>query len=315
LPEGPIRTADVFNALPGVYDPDTGMSWTIKTLPVKGSTLAWLFNLLLSPQKLIDGEAPSVSGIQIEYDSPFLMMPQAAMLPFPTKPEDWVRTDATLDSVVKKMKIDGVPIQPSKEYRMAFSGGMHETLVFFNSLLPGIFPMERLEETRLETKQVVRNYLEQMKTLNIENVPYGERMRPSKSDLAILPGSFRIAVSNGADGRYQANVRFKVKNLGLTASAPANAAIQIRGHAGITDPLVDIHPTDLLPPLALPSLAPLAEKDYNVNFSFTPLPGYYPIWVHFERIGTEANVTNNDWVHWLLPADFQRNSPPVPRHR
>jgi 5'-nucleotidase/UDP-sugar diphosphatase len=68
LHPGELRSVDVFNAMPQVWDPTTQKTWTLKTFRMKGSTLKWLLSMMFSGKimsgtEYFDSSIVSVSGL------------------------------------------------------------------------------------------------------------------------------------------------------------------------------------------------------------------------------------------------------------
>ena len=296
---GTLRTADIYNAAPAVYSPVTDKSWTIQTLSLKGSTLQFLFNLLLTPQKFADGNEPSFSGMKIVYDSPVRTAAPSLM-----DSNDFRIFARAIGSfmgspVIKSMLIGGEPVDPARMYKTAFSGGMHETMIVLNQLIPGIIPVKEIKDTGIEAKEALKKYIIQNSPVSTLKLDFGRRAQPVRSDIGIRPAEVRAQFLRQTGNVATLKVTFKAWNFGSTASVEQAGAVKIQGHAGNTDPLVDIKPRDLVPPLAIRALEPGEGQDFEATVEVAADRGPVPVLVTILPVGDEVNLTNNEWVIWF----------------
>jgi len=308
LNAGPVRTADVMNVVSALYNPDTGKAWTMKVLPIKGSTLNWLFNLLFSPQKLIDGEAPSFAGVDVVYDSVFRSSLQNQyFMSFPTNMQSFFMLDAT--PVIKQMKINGQDLQIDHTYSMGMSGGLFKTLEFLNSLLPGIVPLTGIQETGQETWRALKDLIVKRGPVSWSMIEYGDHIKTTQADLAIMPGTTHIKVISRAKDHARVQLQFTVKNIGLGPADAQPKEISISGNdPTVSDPLVEIQQIPLRTPLDLGALQPNQAQAIETEVDVPLVPGLNPILVDLKPLPDEGLLSNNQWVFWFDTEQSQATS-------
>lgn len=291
LKAGSLSTADIRNILPSVYSPETGKSWTLKTLSMKGSTLQWLFTLLLSPQKMVDGKLPSFSGMEIVYEPAFKT--REPFQKWINSPQDWIESDPT--PIIRSMTIGGSAVEGEKEYSVAYSGGIHHTLSFISGLLPGIFKLEKEKETGIEAWQALRDHLESMSPLTGAKLGYGKRLRSLAADLTVLP--WDIEAHPTGESIY---AKITVRNLGNTPSTIQKSSLLIQGHRPGSDPLVQVNPVLLTPPLTIPVLGIDEFKTFEVTIPFKKTDdAYFPVLISIKSETRDASLGNNQVLRWI----------------
>lgn len=299
LKPGPVRTADIMNIAPAVYNLKTDKSWTVKTIPIKGSLLNWLFNILFSPEKLADGEAPSFSGIQIVYD-PVFKSPAAQQtfgeMDLGSLPGLGVLPAST---VIRQMTIDGKPVQANRQYQLGMSGGMFKAIEFLNSILPGMIPLDQVKETGVETWKALEAYIAAHGPMRWDSFPYGVRKRTVGPDIAIVPGSVHLSFLGKSDEKANLRLEFQLANVGLSPSAPLPRAIHLTGNDPTNDPLIEMKPVEILEPMDLNALEPGDRQTVQASFTAPLLSGSNPISIRVQPAEHETATANNTWVVWF----------------
>lgn len=163
---GPITSADLFLSNPGIHDPKSHRSWTLKTLPVSGASLNTVLSLLFANDELLRiAGGIAVSGAQVVYKRS-------------TTP------GATIS--LHQILIDGKPIDMNRDYLLAMSGGGLRTLQFLNSLKPGVISLSKLKETGIETWRAVREEVIARKVLNRDTLRIDNRFRSNEADIGVV---------------------------------------------------------------------------------------------------------------------------------
>jgi len=315
--KGPIRSADVFNASPGFFDVSQGRSWTVKKVPILGKTLRWLLNFFYSSEAATSDGLVSASGLRMTYSPAFLSDPsQLEFLPGlnHTGPSGMgeslndylvLRPADSIQKVVREVLIQGRPLDESKTYQMAVGGGIFLTFEFINGIFPGAIPLDRSEDTGIETWRALESYVTSQSPIQERTVDSRGRVRTHEPDLALF--SEKILVTpQGLDshGRIQARVKATVYNFGATPSR-GGEKISVVGRTNGTSQTVDPVWKNLAPPQALPVLQP--EQSTEITWESVLIPGdaarsLWPVAVWVERTTNERLLSNNGRETWVTSA-------------
>jgi len=295
LGKGNVTTAQVINALPGVYNPETDQAWTLKTIDLKGGILYSLMSLLLSPQKAADGGAPAFSGIEILYD-PVFTSPQNFIESFDIVENQKNEYKSILNiianrPVIQKMLINGKPIQNSKSYKVAMSGGIKESLDFLNSIIPGMVDLDSLKDSQVESWRILKEYLNRFnKPIRYNDIQFGTRLVTLNTDLAIKTDS--IAYKILPDQKLQ--LSFDVTNFGSTPSAGNSDIIEVYS------PLFGS--SAAIASLPISSLSKAGNQHYSLVLQIkerSQLKGYFPVGLKINSKNEESHLMNNEHLLWV----------------
>ncbi|MBI3019673.1 MAG: bifunctional metallophosphatase/5'-nucleotidase, partial [Deltaproteobacteria bacterium] len=134
---GPLRSVDIYNMLPLIYDPIRDTSWTIWTFDMDGAALKKAIDLVFMLGRFFD-----VAGLQIVYNPD----------QFPEK--------------VVSLKQHGEEILDDRVYKIASSQGIIEALKQVKEELPGL---TNIEDTHIELWPVLREYFKGHSPLHSED--------------------------------------------------------------------------------------------------------------------------------------------------
>jgi 2',3'-cyclic-nucleotide 2'-phosphodiesterase (5'-nucleotidase family) len=317
--QGAITPADVFNATPGFFDVSKGSSWNVKKIPILGKTFRWLLNFFYSSEAATSDGLVSASGMRMTYSPAFLADPtQMEILPG-LRNTGWVGMGESLSdyilfrpfeevqNVIKEILIQGKPLDDQKTYTMAAGGGIYLTLEFLNTLFPGAVPLQKVEDTGVETWRALEAHVSRLSPLGPESVVDTGRVRTTEPDLGLNSELMQIT-SLGLDtqGRVKARVSATLKNYGATRSQ-GGEKVYIVGRSNGVKQTVDPVWIDLGAPQALPSLEP--EQSLKVEWTVT-VPGdasrsLWPVAVWTEKSGGERMTSNNGREVWITSPSFR----------
>lgn len=299
--QGPIHSADVFDALPAIYDINSDQTWTLKTIAMEGRRLKWYLNLLYSSrlfmkEQIHHSNAVAASGIDFVFDplvGSKIISSWNDDLPFP-----WVETSGSSGLVISDLKIQGVPINESKTYRVAVTNGIIYTAEFINKFLPGAFPIRDVVDTGVEAWRTLRNYIRKITPITSEKVILGNRMRSLQPNLGIYSGDVEFTRTSGNSRSQRGRIRARVRNLGEQASvAGASVRIYTNKHRG--DLSKEPEWIEVADAKSLPSLQKGEEAKMGWHVQIPGSEGVYPL--KLEIVGSEGESdTSNDYViRWL----------------
>ncbi|MBI2646320.1 MAG: 5'-nucleotidase C-terminal domain-containing protein, partial [Deltaproteobacteria bacterium] len=185
---GPIRSVDIYNALPLIYDPIKDMSWTIWTFNMDGATLKKAMDLVFMLGRFFD-----VGGLEIIYNPD----------QFPEK--------------VVSLKHHGEEILDDRVYKIASSQGIIEALKQVKDELPGL---TNIEDTHVELWPVLREYFKGHSPLHSEDsdIKVSGRIRTVQPDLTLLSEHTKTHFM-GPESRHM-EISMRVQNLGYGGLLP-----------------------------------------------------------------------------------------------
>ncbi len=296
LHPGELRSVDVLNSNPAIYDPQSGHAWTLKTFEMTGKTLRWLLNVLFSHQLLAEFGVLSESGMSIVYDP---------MLRSTPKPEEALRLPApdpgpvlTSSSIIQEVKIQGKPLDPARSYKVAASGGVMATLKFLDTILPNAVPISRVRDTGLEGWRVMIDHLRAISPVTPDKIPTGVRIRSLDPDLAVFAEDIQVKELSRTMEGLHARVQVSVRNVGMSAS-PQGTRLRVLGDLNGQDTSRDPAYTDLVQPDVLPALGPLEQARFEHDLLIPSGESLGSVTLVVEPVTNEVNLTNNQAVRWL----------------
>ena len=303
--EGNIRTVDAYNALPAIYNPRTGKSWTLKILPIRGSVLKTVFELLFTHTKLASMGGLSLSGARIVYDPILQLNKDDSPDPFfwngdpeaiPTVFQDTSFLEDTKINI-QEFSINGKELDTGKYYSVAISGGIYEALLTLNSIDSDLIPLNDLRETGAEDWKIVANYVSKITPLRSESIEMG-RMRSVQPDLAVFEHDIQWNPISISGDKYTAQLMITVRNLGETATS-GNEKILVSGHSDPTNTAISEKLKSLTTPVRIPSLRPGENMTLRSMVTIPGERGIYPVTIELQAAPDEVNLTNNSATHWF----------------
>jgi 5'-nucleotidase/UDP-sugar diphosphatase len=318
---GPVRTVDVMNAIPAVFDPKTGKTWTLKTFEMRGRTLLFALRLLFGARRLLpdasyfDRSLLSASGLNFVYRASAVNPRQEPLFTIEGAAGNGAARSneslAALELVVEDVRVRGEPLELERVYRVAASQGILETIEFINEFVPGTpLPVDpkSVRDTGVETWRVLSEYLAARSPVTLEKVPTG-RIRSETPDLGLAIDDIEVRILSERPvakepGRTLANarVRARVRNFGHAALPRGEARAQLLSSENgldLTRPDRFLEAGNLF---VLPALAPDQETVVEWDASFRGDFGYYPVTVRILSEGTESNLSNNHVTRWIQGA-------------
>jgi 2',3'-cyclic-nucleotide 2'-phosphodiesterase (5'-nucleotidase family) len=312
--EGAVRTVDVFNSNPGVYNPLTGKAWTIHLIPMRGKTLAWILNLLYSNKALSQGGSVNFSGVDIVYNP--LLAKQGSGIGILTRPFGSLTPSSDQIGeglILKSVKIQGADLDPDKTYRMAAPGGIVQAAEFLNSILPGSVPLDQMGDTGQEDWRAMADYLASHSPLKLESVAYG-RVHTVQPDLGVLYDDVRWEPrGHDASGRILAQIQVRVRNVGTKAS-PTGARLTLLLNQNGVNGAVDAVYQQAAAPQVLPEIAPGQSRELSWEGVAIPKTlGVYAITAQITGNDIELNHTNDEVTRHFVAARSTRRHPALNR--
>ncbi len=197
LDEGVITSADVLHMMPGIFQTDTGQAWTTHLVPMTGRNLRGIFTALFAHRQLLKSLGIlGASGIEVEYEP------------------RWSSSAEQDVSVIHQIRVQGLPLENTRVYRLAVSGGMLRTLQWISQLFPGLVPVQQAQNTGLESWRLVVRYLSGKRNSAGEISPaqltQGDRFRIRGADLV----SYRREVQFTRSREGTLEVRGSLRNVG-----------------------------------------------------------------------------------------------------
>jgi hypothetical protein len=200
--KGLIHEVDAFNAHPSVYSHETKKAWQTHVVEIRGSALARLFAVLLSPRSGVGTSTVSGSGIEVVF-RPWLKRLGYTKLesfgfPMPHQTTPWLTLGRPVESlglVIKGMTINGQPYSGDRLYKVAVSSGMLRVLEILDRLVPGRLVRSR-RDTGQETWRQIASWIEAQKSLVRGALP-APVWRHEQLDLAINREGLDFEVTRG----------------------------------------------------------------------------------------------------------------------
>jgi hypothetical protein len=267
LQPGELRSVDVFNAMPQVWNPQSRRAWTLKTFHMRGTALERLLNLVYGTTLLRAAKGPldrgflSVSGLSFRLQQ---------------KP-----VPRLID-----VRIGGRPLNPARDYKVAASQGVLFIIDFIQRLAPGVIQVGGLQDTGLEEWKIVRDYLARLSPLTAADIPVGNRARSQAPDLGLLDAD--VVVQPDA-------ILATIHNFGATPSA-AGARVRLSYDRRGADSTRERVWVDFAPPLGLTPIAPGGAR--VVRWSGAKVPAGLPLRVRIENSAGESVTANDALVYW-----------------
>jgi hypothetical protein len=307
--EGGISTAEVYNSNPAVYNPQTGKNWTLKTLPMKGKTLSWIFKLLLFKNLSVAGTLYT-SGADILFNG----TPKAALtagttpasthlldMPFPTlqgNPNDKGENGTEDQGNIQSAMIGGRPLNDEDTYIVTGGGGIFESVEVLNQLLPGIIPTDGLRDTGIEAWRAIGDYVKEVSPIQPKKIEFNHRVETVQPDLGISYNDVNWTPIQTEGNTVTAKISVEVHNYGATESPDGAYLILAKNRNGNNLATQEVY-MPLVNSIPLASLAPGASKTYEQVVTITQDRGVYSLAAMIRGNSFEANHGNDDVVRYF----------------
>jgi len=303
LHEGPVRSADVFDIHPAIFQPKTGKTWNLQVLSLKGKTLSWLLHLAGAfPGILSAGRFMSVSGIQATWDASSSSL--ISLFSNALKEKDVSDFGFPLmRSSFKDILINGSPVELERVYRFSVSYGVIESIRFINSMIPGMISVEDVRDTGIEAWKAIAGYIQKTKVITLDSLHLGSRIRTQGMDLGLHYNDVRWKNVHKFGSEVVADVYVTVHNSGLSSLRSDSAKVLLLNNVHGAD--LSVNPEyELLSAKKLPPLD--SGSGHTLVFLGIRLKedrGVYPVTVQIThdstQSGSEANEMNNQVIHWF----------------
>jgi len=216
-----------------------------------------------------------------------------------------LRPADSIQKVVKEVLIQGRPLDENKTYQMAVGGGIFLTFEFINGIIPGAIPLDRSEDTGIETWRALESYVSTQSPLRESTVDSRGRVRTQEPDLAVFSEKIHVTpLGQDSQGRLHARIKATVYNFGASPSQ-GGEKISVVGRTNGTSQTVDPIWKNVAPPQTLPVLQPEQSTEItweNVWISGDAARSLWPVAVWVERTADERLLSNNGREKWVTSA-------------
>ena len=325
--EGTVNSVDMYNSNPAIYNPRTGRNWTLKTMPIKGKTLQWIFGLLLFKNIPAAG-ALYTSGANILFNgNPKPALPinpvQATDVVFATTPylfnlatggttlpdDNDGENPGDANSTIRQILIGGHAINDEQTYTLTGGGGIFETIEVINSMIPNMIPTDGIRDTGIEAWQAAADYMKSESPLTPNKVTMGRRVQTVQPDLGIYYDDVSWTPLKVQGATVTARVSVNVHNFGGTATPDSGPVLLIMKNKNGNNFAIDANYEPLVDRISIASLAPGESRVYEATVTVTPDRGVYGITALIRGNDFEVNHGNEDVTRYFsVPARGSRKS-------
>ena len=303
--QGVIRSADIFNSNPAIYNPKTQKSWTIHTVPLTGLALKWLLYAVYTTKAIGLKDLFSVAGVSYVYDPLFF---ESKQLKF-NMGALTVNSDSISEEsfpVVKDIKIQGQPLDTGKKYRIAMSGGMLEAIEFLNYQFPGAIPMQESKDTQIEAWRSIEDLVQVLSPLSPHKVPATHRAQTLQPDLALSSGSIQVKFTQTTPTGPSAEVSVTLKNCGVKVSDKGVVLHLLENQNG-KDQTLEPNYTELGPAQAVSQISGGESQVFRWDVVLNPNSDLHEILARVEGTTSELNHANDQAQYWLRNPNSSEN--------
>ncbi|HUP58199.1 MAG TPA: metallophosphoesterase [Bdellovibrionota bacterium] len=301
--DGRVRSVDVLNAAPAIYDPAKGKSWTIHTLTMTGKVMENLLKAFFSTRAAANGAGLAGSNIEVVY-SPLTEGAAEAENGFgPASALGVLASRQSARDVIRSLRIGGAPVDRDRGYKVAVSGGLVSAFRFLNALDRDIVPLDDLTDTGRESWRAIAANLKSRGSFGHRHIPFGNRFRSLSADLSIRDGDVRIeALGPVTQGSSEARVRIRVtvRNVGASPSAEG-ATLMIADNARRANLALTPAWRLLALPDRIPVLQPGQERQFEYQATVRGERGVYPVLARITANDGEAIESNDELVTVFRP--------------
>lgn len=317
LHPGPIHTADIINVYPAVYNPQTDRTWTVKIIPVSGRALKWFLHSMYAISPYATMGLLSVSGAEIIYNPWFNS--SSVNTPFGISRFLQSIPSALFGpslSGVEEIKIQGVPLNLNATYRMATNTAVVESIHFFNQKVkevinplarfiptPDMIPLDKMEDTRVETWRVIKNYIRSISPITPKNLSFGNRIQSVYSDLGVYQHDVSWEPQFQSKKGMFARIHASIKNYGNRRSSAGTIYEGPRVHLlsnknGINETVLPEY-REIGVNYPIPTLAPGDVVEFEWDSWVPEYSGLFPITVKIEGTNEEIHQKNDEVTVWF----------------
>jgi 5'-nucleotidase len=317
LHAGNLRTVDAMNALPAIFNPKTGKTWTLKTIPMRGRVFRTTLNLIFGGSSLMPGGGYFQSSILSASGLSFVFKGRAISTSGTSGPPVLFNLSKSLERkgmladvspkglIIDDLKVRGQPLEDDRVYQVATTDGVIEAIRFVNSILPGAIPIDEngIHDSGIETWRVLAEYVSHLSPLTPDKVTVGNRIQSKQPDLGLFYDDVQVTperVVRAHDGQsmVSAQVRVRVRNFGVEASKGAST-VHLYGNRNGIDQSVDWEDQDLGASAAVPALKSGDAMSYTFEVTIPGEAGLYPLDVRIDGKDQESNLSNNEVIRWI----------------
>lgn len=214
---GSVRTVDLFNANPAVYNHSAGKTWTLRTVPISGRLLKWFLYATFLTKTISSYGLVNGAGIEFTFD-PFFAKNNMNMSSMLDAPAQGIMGFFSGIQNVTDIKIQGQDLESNRMYNVATGGGIIEGIEFFNSYSPFKISLEGVQDTGQENWRVLKDYFASLSPLTPDKVTVGDRVRTKQSDVGVLYDDVQWEPIMKTTEGMVANIRVKIRNYGMSES-------------------------------------------------------------------------------------------------
>lgn len=255
--KGPVTLMDAHDIAPHIYNPDTDREWALRVWNVKGSDLSLVFNAFYSGNSVLGWL--TAENAKIVWNASLRTQSW----------EELAATSSRLIPSIESITISGVPLDPSKRYKVALSDGILLSIRLANEMLHLGIDLSDIQDSGMDTWQSVVKYVTRLGRIKGSDFPVGGHTFTKAADPAVYNYAFEW---NGSV------LELEVKNLGLQASAAGT----LNCATGLPNDFVaygtNMQQWITLPEAAVPALAPGATATVTVPWSAQgQVQGFWPV--------------------------------------
>lgn len=316
---GAVRSVDVFNGNPQVYNLSTQKAWTLHIVPISGRALNWILNLLYSSKAFSEGGL-SFSGAEIVFNPLFnkSSAPDLASV----SPELFGLTlpeDRAEGLSIRSIKIGGQDLQNDRVYQLAAPGGIVQAVEFMNSILPGAVPLDHMIDTGVEDWRVIADSIRAMSPVTLNKISFGNRIHTAQPDLGVLSEEVSwIPQRIEPNGTVKSAIHARVRNIGQSSSPAGTASSGPRVELVINQNGVNyaIDSVNQNVGLAQPVPALASGEVYDFFWSDVEIPltlGIYALTTQLVGTENELDHANDSVTQYFTADELKKQLHPLPR--
>lgn len=309
--EGSVTSADVFNAIPAVWNPQTNRAWDLKTVNLSGRILSILLKVATLNTSLFT-EGVYISGAtfqksmnepssSIDPDNQFQIM-NDSQVTFAREAFGKQNPTASLFSLGDDdtpLLIDGKPIDTSQTYSVAVGEGFFQIIDFINSYVPGLITTDGVHNTGIESWKIVADSVAQLSPITLDKLSVKERTKTPEANLKIFYDD--VSWTPLQRGRTTtALLKVRIKNYGGSPSAANGNRITLtRNRNGNNLALTDA-PEAMGEPIAVPMLLPGESREFTQKIALTEDRGTFSVTVYLDH-NDAGKQTTDSILRYFLP--------------
>ena len=293
---GPLRTVDVYNAIPAIHSPVTDKSWTLHTVPLTGKTIKWLLDLLLQFQGQMHSNLVDAAGLQIVYltNSANSANPANSSSPTSFMMGLGSSSSSSIASSLAAILVNGQPLDEARTYSTAIGGGILEAFKFVNSYFPNTIPMDQVVDTGVEDWRVVLNYIHAMTTLTRDKIQFGDRVQSQSADLGVMSDDITLDPIEQTSKGLHATAHVRITNYGQQSVVVNGQSVRLMLNQNGVDYSNDAILIELAGPQKVKALGARESQDFTWDVVIPADNGIYAVTAKIDGADAEANTSNNE---------------------